>query len=374
MHCLKDAFNISALGSLPTLQDRFLVEGFSYSSYHLSRQVNPLSDLLTVGQLVLIFRKLKPQIVHTFDAKENVWGRMAARLAGVPIIIGTMTGLGALYARDSLKIRLIRLVYQPLLTLTCRFSDLTIFQNHDNAHQFITAGIVSKRKAPVILGSGVSTDLFAPSRVSDLEQAEIRAELDIQSDKIVVTMVSRVIRSKGVLEFIYAAQEVGARCPGVRFLLIGPEDFENVDRLNSEELTQLKQSEAVTWPGPRRDIPGVLAMSDIFVLPTAFPEGIPRILLEAASMELPIITTDTPGCNEVVEHGVNGFLVPVGDPEALSQAIMRLIEQPELRKRFGRISRQRVIERFDISVVADQTSSVYRKLLERKALLPAVES
>jgi hypothetical protein len=116
MHCLKDAFNVSALGSLPALGHKFSAQGVGYRSFHLSRQVNPLADLLIVGQLVFMLRGLGPQIVHAFGGKPNVWARLAARLAGVPIVIGTMTGLGSLYASDNSKTRLIRLVYQPLQT------------------------------------------------------------------------------------------------------------------------------------------------------------------------------------------------------------------------------------------------------------------
>lgn len=365
MHCLKDAFDISALGSHFALHDKFLAEGFDYNAYHLSRQVNPLSDLLTLGHLVSIFRRLNPQIVHTFDTKPDVWGCLAARLAGVPIIIGTSTGLGSLYGSDSLKTRLIWSGYQRLQTLACRISDLTIFQNHDDAHYFITNRMISEQKTKVILGSGVRTDLFAPARVSEKERVRLRDEWGFQVGEIVVTMISRVIRSKGVLEFMTAAQHVGTCHPNIRFFLVGPEDEDSFDRLSTEELTQLKQ--IVTCSGPRRDIPSVLAISDIFVLPSAYREGIPRVLLEAASMGLPLVTTDSPGCNEVVENGVNGFLVPVRDIAALSQAILHLIEQPQLRQRFGQASRQRAVQRFDFSVVAAQTRSVYQQLLARKA-------
>ena len=236
MHHSKDTFSISALGSLPTLHDRFLAEGFRYNSYRLDRQVNPLSDLWTLCQLVFIFRRLEPQIVHTFDTKPGVWARLAARLAGVPIIIGTLPGLGSLYANDVLKTRFFRSVYQPLQTLAYRISDLTIYQNHDNARQFIAAGIVSEQKATVIFGSGISTDVFAQARISDIEKAQLRAELDIQPYETVVTMVSRLIRSKGVLEFMAAAQEVGNRCPNVCFLLVGPHDHDSVDRLSVQNL------------------------------------------------------------------------------------------------------------------------------------------
>ena len=368
MRFLKDVFEFSALGSAPALHDRFLAEGFAYSTYRLSRGANPLADLLTLGELVPVFRRSRPEIVHTFDTKPGVWVRLAARLAGVPIVIGTLTGLGSLYASNpTLKTRLIRLVYERLQTLACRFSDLTIFQNSDDTRRFIAAGVVSKEKTWIILGSGVSTELFSPARVSDTERAQLRRELGLQPEKNVVTMVSRVIRSKGVLEFMDAAQAIGARCSTVQFLLVGPHDSESVDRLTALELAQLK--ETVIWPGPRRDIPAVLAVSDVLVLPSAYSEGVPRVLLEGASMGLPIITTDSPGCNEVVEDAVNGFLVPVHDSAALAEAILRLTEQPELRRQFGRISRQRAVERFDLSVVAEQTGSVYRQLLARKGLL-----
>jgi glycosyltransferase involved in cell wall biosynthesis len=372
MRYLGDSFNVSALGSRPKLYTSFLAEGFDYRAYHLSRQVNPLSDLLTVAQLVLIFRRLKPQIVHTFDTKPGVWGCLAARLASVPIVIGTVTGLGSLYTNDSLATRIVRLVYQTLQKLACRFSDLTIFQNHDDARQFIALGVISPEKVIIIPGSGVATNQFVSAQVSTIELARLRAELGIQPDEIVVTMISRVIRSKGVLEFMTAAQEVCLSYPDARFLLIGPEDNNSVDRLSAAELAQLKH--AVIWPGPRGDIPALLALSDIFVLPSAYREGIPRVLLEAASMGLPIVTTDTPGCNDVVEHGVNGFLVAACDTKALSQAILYLIEQPELRQSFGRVSRQRALERFDLSVIAHQTGAAYWQLLSHKGLLEVAQS
>ena len=195
----------------------------------------------------------------------------------------------------------------------------------------------------------------------------LRNELDLKPGETVVTMISRVIRAKGIPEFMAAAQEISARRPDVRFLLVGPEDTESIDRLNANELAQLKQ--AVTWPGPRRDVPTVLALSDIFVLPSAYREGIPRVLLEAAAMGLPIVTTNSPGCSEVVEDGVNGYLVPVRDAPALSQAILRLLEQRELRQRFGQASRQRVVERFDLSVIVKQMRSVYYQLLAEQAPL-----
>lgn len=194
----------------------------------------------------------------------------------------------------------------------------------------------------------------------------LRAELGIRPDERVVTMISRVMRSKGVPEFVRAAQEISSDYRDVRFLLIGPHDDESLDHFSTDELTQLRQR--VIWPGPRRDIPAILAISDIFVLPSAYREGIPRVILEAASMGLPIVTTDSPGCREVVQHGINGYLIQIGDGVALRQQIRSLLDQPELRQLFGEQSRRRAVEIFDLSVIAAQTSAIYRELLERKAL------
>lgn len=366
MGCLHSQFDILGAGS-SSLQSKFGAAGFEYHEYTLARGVQPLVDLMTVAQLVRLYKQIRPTIVHTFDTKPSVWGRFAARLVDVPIVVGTLPGLGSLYVDDGVTTRMVRMVYEKLQRLSCHLSDLTIFQNREDASQFVAKSIVPKNKSAVIPGSGVRTALFNPARISQYERERVRAELDIPSNALLVTMVSRLIRSKGVMEFVAAAQTVHEHHPQVALLLVGPADEESVDRLTPAELSQLKR--LVTWTGMRNDIPTVLAASGIFVLPSFYREGIPRVLLEAASMGLPIVTTDSPGCSEVVEHGVNGFLVPPRDPDALAQAILRLIADPEMRHRFGRESRQRAVARFDLSKIADQTRSIYQELLMRKGLL-----
>ncbi len=368
MQRLRDHFELGALGTLPTLHARFAEAGFAYHPYILHRRVHPLLDLYSIGQLVALFRRLKPQVVHTFDAKPSVWGRLAARLAGVPVIVGTLAGLGALYARDDRSSRLTRRIYEPLQKVASHFSELTIFQNQADLQRFTRAGIVTAEKALVIPGSGVASEVFAPAKVSEAARQQLRSELGLAPDSLVVTMVARLIHAKGVCEFAAAAQRLASRFPKARFLLVGPLDEASEDRLSPAELRDLQQH--VLWPGPRRDIPTVLAISSMFVLPSTFPEGIPRVLMEAASMGLPIITTDSPGCNDVVEAGVNGLFVPARDSEALSTAIGQLLEQPALRQQFGQVARQRVCQRFDLGIIAQQTRTMYTQLLAAKGVLP----
>lgn len=361
MHSLSTDFDIRALGSSETLYEKFRAEGFEYTYYPLSRKANPLSDVMTLTRLFFIFRKLKPDLIHAFDTKPCVWARIAARLAGVPIIIGTLPGLGSLYVNESFINRLIRSVYQTLQKIACGLSDLTMFQNKDDAEQFVKDRIVSAQKVMVIPGSGVSTEMFSQTQVPNAEKAALKNELQIQPETLVITMISRIIKTKGVFEFMDAAREIKNCNSKVHFLLVGPVDNESLDRLNDSELEQLKQ--VVHWIGPRRDVRNILAISDVFVLPSAYREGIPRVLLEAASMGLPIVTTDSPGCREVAEPGINGFLVPLYDARALSHAISQLVEKPELRQQFGNVSRQRAVDEFDSLKIADRTRAKYRQLL-----------
>jgi glycosyltransferase involved in cell wall biosynthesis len=361
MRFLRDDFDISALGSSESLHEKFQAEGFEYTYYPLNRKANPISDVIALIRLFFIFRRLKPDLVHAFDTKPCVWARIAARLAGVPVVIGTLPGLGSLYVNESFINRLIRSVYQVLQKIACGISNLTIFQNKDDAAQFIKDKIVSPQKVMVIPGSGVSTDQFAQTQVSESAKAALKNELQIQPGKIVISMVSRIIKTKGVFEFLESAREINGCYSNVYFLLVGPVDNESLDRLSDSELEQLKQ--VTNWIGPRRDIATILAVSDIFVLPSAYREGIPRVLLEAASMGLPIITTDSPGCREVADNDVNGFLVPLYDAAALSKAMARLVEDPELRQRFGQISRQRAVEEFDSVKIANRTRAKYQQLL-----------
>jgi glycosyltransferase involved in cell wall biosynthesis len=365
MRGLADGYTLAAAGTSRELETPFAQSGFRYFYYPLSRGLGPASDLGALVALWRLLARFRPHIVHAFDTKPGVYACVAARLACVPVVVGTITGLGSLYGEHGLASHCIRGIYERMQRLASRVGDLTIFQNHDDREQFLAGRIVSAAKSTVIAGSGVRTDVLDPKLIAEAQRRQTRASLGIPAEAMVVTLVSRVIRSKGVEEFVAAAQRVHAQVPNAYFLLVGPADRNSVDRFSPAELAEFAR--AVHWPGARDDVPQILAASDLFVLPSSLREGIPRVLLEAASMGLPLITTDAPGCNDVVEDGVNGALVPAHDSAALSHAIVRLLGQPELCRRFGQASRQRAVERFDLSVVVEQTRRHYAELLARKA-------
>ena len=295
----------------------------------MSRGVNPLRDAYAVVRLVRIFRQERPTIVHTFDTKPGVWARLAAKIAGVPIIIGTLPGLGSLYASSSAAAKVIRYVYEPLQALASRSADLTVFQNARDAEDFVERGIVSPDRVTVIAGSGVRTDVFTPAASGDTTSAS-RADLGLAGDALVVTMISRVTRTKGVLDFAAAAQKIRALRPEIEFVLAGAADGEGFDALNERELGELDGS--VRWIGFRDDVREILAFTDVFVFPSYYREGIPRVLMEAASMGLPLIAVDAPGSTDVVEDGRNGILVPPRNVDAIVAAVLRLADDSLLQK------------------------------------------
>ncbi|MBZ0287300.1 MAG: glycosyltransferase family 4 protein, partial [Anaerolineae bacterium] len=342
------------MGSSLALEARFQAAGFQYYTYPLSRRINPLADIQAILYVWRLCRELRPDIVHTFDTKPSIFGRIGAVLARVPVVIGTLPGLGALYTDGytarSIKRLVVKAAYEWMQMIVSRLSTATIFQNDDDFKQLTRRGLVPLEKARVIASSGVNTQQFHPGVVSDAVRAALRDEIAVAPDTIVFTMVSRLLRSKGVCEYAEAAKRVKAQHPHVRFLLVGAEDTDSLDRLTSAEVKSIAQN--VTWLGFRRDIPAVLAISDGFVLPSYYREGTPRVLLEAAAMGQPIVTTHMPGCREVVREGENGFLVPIRDPSALAHAITRLIEDADLRADFARRSRQIAVKRFDLERVA----------------------
>ncbi|MGH7288638.1 MAG: glycosyltransferase, partial [Myxococcota bacterium] len=307
------------------------------------------------------FRAERPQIVHAFDTKAGVWGCLAARLAGVPIRLGTVNGLGFLFRADTFPQRLLSRSYQALQALACAASSATVFQNPDDAHVFVDAGLVKREKVVLVPGSGVRTDLLDPARFAPEARARLRAELGLAPDELVVIMVTRVIRSKGVTLLLAAARALRASRPRLRFLLVGAHEPESMDRLSEPELASLRAE--LLWTGARHDVPALLAASDVMAFPSGYGEGIPRVLLEAAAMALPIVTTDAPGCREVVEPGVNGIRIPVGDAAALSAALQQLADDPALRRRFGENGRALAVERFDLGVVVERTRLLYHGLL-----------
>lgn len=357
---LADRFRFVAYGSDANAEARFVENGIPFRGYPLSRRVAPIGDLRAIHRLATDFRAIRPDVVHAFDTKPGIYACVAARRARVPVVAATVTGLGSLYSRDDGTTRILRAVYETLQRIACRSSDFTVFQNGDDERRLLGARIAQRGKTAVVPGSGVDTRAFDPSR-APMARARVRSSLGLADDAVVVTMVSRVTRTKGALDFAEVARRCRHAGPRVRFLVVGPDDRDSVDRLSPRELGELQS--AALWVGPRKDVPDVLAASDVFVLPSVCREGIPRALLEAAASGLPLVTTDTPGCNEACRDGENGYCAPPGDVSALARAVSTLVADADLRRAFGAASRRLARDRFDLRVVAAQMARLWEDRL-----------
>lgn len=362
---LKNDFIVGIVGS--TKQEPRLSEAaddFFYLYYPLKREANITIDLFALLKLIQIFIKERPSIVHAFDTKPTVLARLAAKIARVPITVGSINGRGSLYTEgEKTKLHQMRGIYEMLQKIACHTSDMTIFQHINDSQYFLERKIAPPEKTSIISGSGVDTDLFSRDNLSKKKLDDLKRQIASSQDVVIVTMISRILRSKGILEFVQAANIVKNKFPTTLFLLVGPDDFDSMERLNDLEKKEVSQS--VTWLGERKNIVDILAISDIFVLPSYYKEGIPRTLLEAASMSLPIITTDIPGCQEVVKQNLNGFLVKPRDPMELAAAIIQLVQNPELRQRFGKESRHLIESNFSFQIIASKIREVYFDLMKK---------
>jgi len=336
--------------------DKFKSDGVEHIAYEIERgSLNPFKERVFVDNIYEAIKDLELDILHTFTAKPNIYGTFAAKRAGVPVILNLVEGLGSFYVEDSLKNSIVRFMMEKLYTKAFKLSQRTVFVNSDDPRYMVEKGMIEKEKVKIIKSVGIDTELFSLERGGDLNA--LRTSLDLK-DKVVVLMVARAIWHKGIREFYEASKFFDT--DRVQFILVGDIDTGNHSSASEDFL----KTGNVLWLGHRDDIKELTALSDIYVLPSCYREGVPRTLLEAASMAKPIVTTDTVGCREVVEDGVNGFLVPVKDVDELSEKIKLLVENPIIRDSMGKEGRKKAVEEFDIKKVLRQYLELYGEYID----------
>ena len=344
-------------------------EDVSFVHWPLSRRsVNPLLEVWSLFKLWRIYRRTRPHLVHHFTPKVNIYGALAARMAGVPVVVATITGLGYVFTADGARARLIRPIVSVLYRIAFRKSDAVVFQNQDDISEVHAAGLLELTKAHYVPGgSGVDTAAFDPDAVDAATKQRLRGSLGLPDKGLVVLMVARMLWHKGIGEFVDCASIVKQHRNDAKFLLVGPEDPGNPAAIPSERLRQWHQEGSVRYIGEREDIRDLLALCDVLVLPS-YREGLPRILIEGAAMGKPIVTTDVPGCRDVVDHDINGLLVPPRDPAALAHGVEQLLLSPGLRQRFSDATRERALMEFDERRTVARVLELYDTLLEQRGL------
>lgn len=309
----------------------------------------PLAELAAIREIVGVYRRERPDLVHHVALKPVIHGSVAAWLAGVPHVINALTGLGALFIGSSARTRVLgalaRAALKPLLN---RRGSRVILQNADDRRLLEARGLLRHDRVALVRGSGVDTARFHPAPEPD--------------GAPVAVLVARMLRDKGVAEFVEAARLLKQRGVDVRLQLAGPTDPDNPAAIAEATLRGWQAEGVVEWLGAVADMAALWARSHIAVLPS-YREGLPKALLEAAASGRALVATDVPGCREIARHEETGLLVPPKNPAALADAIERLVNDGTLRRRLGANARAVAEAEFAEGVVVRETLALYRELL-----------
>jgi glycosyltransferase involved in cell wall biosynthesis len=312
--------------------------GVEYCHLSIDRAgMNPFKDGRTAHAMFCLFRSRRPDSVLTYTAKPIIWGSIAARSAGITSFFAIIEGLGYAYISEgSFKQRFIQSLVSFLYRNALAHTKGVFFLNPDDMNEFRRKGILHPQTNAVLLnGIGVDLKHYSPSPFPNAP---------------VFLLLARLLEDKGIRIYRDAARALRKKHPGARFMLAGGHD-ENPGAIDKEEILKWQMEGDIEYLGELEDVRPILAQCLVYVLPTSYREGVPRTILEAMSMGRPIITTDTPGCRETVQEGVNGFLVPIKNATMLAVVMERFIAEPDLAKRMGRESRRIAEEKYDVHEV-----------------------
>ena len=330
--------------------ERIQREGFRLFPISLVRQSrNPFVELAAVLELVRLYRRERPAIVHHVALKPILYGSLAAWISGVPVVVNAFAGLGYAFTDETRRKSMAHTFLCRALSTLLRLSkSVVILQNKDDRELLLKEGVVEIQQTRIIPGSGVDTKRF-----------DVRPSAE---DCPIVMLASRMLWDKGIGEFVEASRRLKQNGLSARYVLVGRCDEHNPAAIEPAQLRRWVEEGLVEWWEHRDEMPSTLASATIVVLPS-YREGLPKVLLEAAACGKPLIATDVPGCREIVTHGVNGLLVPARDPAALVAAIDSLLRDSSRRAAMGAAGREAVTRMFSVEKIAGQFVDLYRELL-----------
>lgn len=315
-------------------EEKILSLGASFVDIPLDKNsINPFLDIKYARALKKLIKEENPDVVFSYTVKPIVYGSHVAKKCGVKKIVPMLTGVGYVFNSKSFKARMLRPLVSYMYKKSLHDVETVVFQNPDDLNLFVKKGLVSTEKAVLVNGSGVNMEKFAKAPLPS---------------KTIFFMLSRLIKSKGVMEYLKATEEVFEKYPSVEFWLLGDEGKNDAIPMKNIE-PYVKKGIVKLFPECENVVPYYQNCS-VFVLPS-YGEGTPRCVLEAMSCGRAIITTDAPGCRETVKDGVNGVFVPVGDHKAIAEKMIRFIESPQLIEKMGEASFEYCKEKFEVSRV-----------------------
>ncbi len=323
--------------------------GFKFHEIPLFRStINPLTEIRSLVALYFLYRKMRPDIIHHVTLKPVLYGSLAAHLAKIPAIANTISGLGYVFITNSFKANVLFILVKYFFKISFLHPNKrVIFQNPENLSDFLSYGLIDKKSAVLIKGSGVDIETFKPS--SEPHSTPI------------VMLASRMLLDKGICEFVEAAREIKSEGTKVRFVLVGDVDSGNPMTLTAEQIKKWVDEDVIEWWGKQQNMSEIFSQAHIISLPS-YAEGLPKVLIEACACGRPIVTTDVSGCRDTIINDENGILVPPRDSKALASAFRKLISDPQLRKRMGKAGRKIAVNEFSIEIVIQKTFTVYQDL------------
>jgi glycosyltransferase involved in cell wall biosynthesis len=325
--------------------------GFTLRSVAFNRSgTNLVKEVRTLVQLVRLYRRETPDIVHHVALKPVIYGSLAAHIAGVKGVVNALGGLGYVFSSVSQRARILRWIVKPALKLAFGGKNARlILQNSEDRDIIVADGLADAGSIRLIRGAGVDPGAYR--------------QVTVASEMPLVILPARLLREKGVVEFVQAARLLRARGVRARLALVGKPDLANPASVSQSEIDAWVSEGIVEFWAWQEDMPSVFAKAQIVCLPTYYGEGLPKSLLEAGAAGCAIVTTDIAGCREVVRHGVTGWLVPTRDVEALANALQQAIERPELRQQYGATVRALIAADFSMDRVITETVAIYRELM-----------
>lgn len=340
----------------------FLRHGIAHRRYGFDRFANGSGERGAIRTIRKLMAELRPDIVQSFDTKPNLLTPLAMR--GQVPVVRTINGLGWTFSSLEPRALALRPLFCGLQWLSSFWTAATVFQNQDDLAFFERYRLIERGSGRLIRSSGIDVEAFTTARHLAPSATKMREKLGLQSAEVVI-FVGRLTRQKGIPTLLKAVPRILSKRPNARFVLVGPRESEGPFAVDKSDID--RYAPHVIALGPRRDIPALLGMADLFAFPTQYREGIPRVLLEAGLAGLPIVASRMPGCNEVVEDGWNGYLVSPHDADGLASRIAAILSDRDRGKIMGGRSVALVREQFALPWVVDQYCDLYKNVLSAKS-------
>ena len=359
---IKNKYSILVIAPKDSYTDLLINKGSKFINWNLKRSsINPINEIISILDIYKIYKKYKPTVIHQFTIKSCFYGSLIARIINKSYVVNSITGLGHIFLTQNLNNYFLRKLLLPVYKFALSYRKSTlIFQNQSDLKTYKDLSLIKENDNKVIRGSGVNTNYFSRGE-----------EIKNNIKEPIVLFPARIIKEKGIVELLKACSNLWNNKKYFKLKIVGKFDKGNRSFLTKNEIYPLiSHPNRVDFLGHITNMREVYLDSDIVVLPS-WREGLSMSLLEAGSMECPIITTNVPGCRDIVENGISGLLVPKKDPLALELALDFLIKNREFGQYLGKNLRKKIIKEFDQEVIIKQTMEVYRKgiLLNEKSNL-----